>query len=408
MRSSNAALIAGSLLAAASFARVARAEAPPTLGWIGSEARADGQPRDLMQVIPAITVKPAAATAWVLYLNKNGGTFTPGNNDSRTNVSSVPQQTSVIAPWNVSATDWQTVVTCIQQEFAAYDITVTDVDPGQTPHIEAVIAGNAADLGLASNVGGVSPFTVDCGTIPNSIVYAFAAEYGTQYQTVCEVAAQEIAHSFGLDHEVLASDPMTYLSYNGHKTFQNQTASCGETSGPRACGLVLQGYPSCRADQNSVALLTARVGLASDTVPPTVAITSPANGASVKPGFTISVNASDNTAIAKVELVIDGALVDTRTAAPFTFTAPSTLAMGGHAIAVNAYDTKNMTTSSVDVTVSPTGGDGSGSGNGSGGGNGSGSDDGGVIVGGCSAGGTPGLTLAIGIVLGLWLRRRRR
>ena len=164
---------------------------------------------------------------------------------------SIPTTTSQIAPWNISAANWQSVVSCIQDEFKAYDITVTDQDPGNTPHIEAVIAGSAADVGLPANVGGVSPFTVDCGTIPNSIVFAFAQEYGTDYQTVCEVAAQEIAHSFGLDHEVLASDPMTYLSYNGHKTFQDMTASCGETSGPRQ-GFSLLLRASARIDTRRI------------------------------------------------------------------------------------------------------------------------------------------------------------
>ena len=213
------------------------------------------------------------------------------------------------------------------------------------PHIEAVIAGSAADVGLPANVGGVSPFTVDCGTIQNSIVFAFAPEYGTDYQTVCEVAAQEIAHSFGLDHEVLASDPMTYLSFNGHKTFQDQTASCGETNGPRQCGLVLQGYPSCRANQNSVQLLLQRVGPAgtADTAPPNVSITSPSNGATVRPGFAVDVSASDNVGVTKVELYVDGALADTKTAAPFSFTTSSSLSNGAHTIETRAYDASNTT-----------------------------------------------------------------
>ena len=381
---------------------------PPTLGWIGADQQGPGL-HDVMQVIPAPTHTQAASTAWVLYLNHNGGTFTPGDNDSRTHTSSIPTTTAQIAPWNISAANWQSVVSCIQDEFKAYSITVTDQDPGQTPHIEAVIAGSAADVGLPANVGGVSPFTTDCGVIQNSIVFAFAQEYGTDYQTVCEVAAQEIAHSFGLDHEVLASDPMTYLSYNGHKTFQDQTASCGETNGPRQCGLVLQGYPSCRPNQNSVQLLLARVGPAgtADTAPPTVAITSPSNGATVAPGFAVDVNASDNVAVTKVELYVDGTLVNTLTSAPYAFTTASSMASGSHTIETRAYDATNMSSSSVNVTVDPAG---NGGGNGSGNGSGSGSDggDGGYIPGGCSSGGGATLPVAAGIVIGLWIRRRRR
>jgi uncharacterized protein (TIGR03382 family) len=414
-------VIAGSLFATAGHARAdapARPilERPATLGWLGTAPRADGRPSDAMQVIPPVKTTLAAGTPWVLYLNKNGGTFTPANtNDSRTNASTIPQQASVIAPWNVPTAGWQQVVDCVKAEFAPFNIQVTDVDPGSTPHIESVIAGSPADVQMPNNVGGVSPFTVDCQTIPNSIVFTFAQIYGTDYQTVCEVAAQEIAHSFGLDHEYLASDPMTYLDYNGHKTFQNQTSQCGEYSA-RACGLVTQGYASCRADQNSVALLTARVGTAgpSDTIAPSVAISAPANGATVRSGFAIAVTASDNVAVARVELYIDGALVDTKTAAPFAFTAPATLAVGSHTIETRGYDASNMSSSSVTVSLAAAGGGGgggSGTGGGTGGGTGSGDGTGGTtddgyITGGCSAaGGSPGLLLGLA---GLGLLRRRR
>jgi uncharacterized protein (TIGR03382 family) len=70
------------------------------------------------------------------------------------------------------------------------------------------------------------------------------------------VMAQEIAHSFGLDHEMLPADPMTYLDYPGERTFQNEMASCGEFS-DRACGI---NGMMCRQRQNSVALLQQRLG----------------------------------------------------------------------------------------------------------------------------------------------------
>src|SRR4029079_18288647 len=110
-------------------------------------------------------------------------------------------------------------------------------------------------------------------------VYAFTQStrdaYGTSAglpEEICEIAAQEIAHAFGLDHEFLASDPMTYLDFNGLKRFQNVDAQCGEYAA-RTCGLPGTGV-LCSQRQNSVALLTQRVGLG-DAIAPTVAITSP-------------------------------------------------------------------------------------------------------------------------------------
>jgi len=56
---------------------------------------------------------------------------------------------------------------------------------------------------------------------------------------------------------VEATDPMTYLDYAGERSFQDQTASCGEDA-PRPCGI--DAYV-CSQKQNSVQLLASRLGL---------------------------------------------------------------------------------------------------------------------------------------------------
>jgi uncharacterized protein (TIGR03382 family) len=50
---------------------------------------------------------------------------------------------------------------------------------------------------------------------------------------------------------------MTYLDYDGDREFRNQDVSCGEFAA-RPCGI---NGSTCRATQNSVELLTERVGL---------------------------------------------------------------------------------------------------------------------------------------------------
>jgi MYXO-CTERM domain-containing protein len=353
----------------------------------------------------------AHAAAYIIYMNRDGGTFVPGNNDSRTNRSSIPAQTSQILPWNVSDAGWQQVMDCVRDIYAPFDIEITDVDPGNVAHMESVVAGFPQDVGMENGVGGVSPFTTDCGVINNSIVYTFAEVYGNDYETICEVVAQETAHSFGLDHEFLASDPMTYLDFNGLKTFQDQDVACGEFQA-RACGLPQQ--PVCRETQNSFALLTQRVGLG-DAIVPTVAITSPANGDEVPPGFQITVDASDDQGITSVELYIDGTLLDTLTAPPYVFGTNSTLSIGAHNIETRAYDAKNVATSQIDVTIAigapePQPGDDDDDDDDTGpGGNGAQPGSGGDLTGGCSTGGAgSGLGLAfLGLGLVFAVRRRR-
>jgi hypothetical protein len=216
------------------------------------------------QVLPAAPAAPAAPTASaaprarsrVIYLNRDGAILRPGDNDSARQVSSVVAEPTEIDGWDVDDDTWSATVACVAELYAPFDVTITDRDPGATPHIEAVFGGSPGDVGLPDNVAGVSPFTTDCSVIEGSIAFAFTDVLPDDPRTVCEVIAQEIAHSYGLDHEMLPSDPMTYLDYEGDRRFQNRMVSCGEYAG-RACGV---NGSTCRQRQNSVALLTERLG----------------------------------------------------------------------------------------------------------------------------------------------------
>ncbi len=286
----------------------------------------------------------AGGAPTVFFLNRMGGTFRPGNDDARANTSSIIGAVSQIDPWQVSAAGWDQVLTCVQDMFSRFNVTVTDVDPGAaTPHYEIVVAGSPQDIGMGQGVGGVSPFTEDCGVIPSSVVYTFAEVYGTDYQSICETAAQEVAHSFGLDHEHLCEDPMTYLYDCGPKSFQDVEAPCGEYSDRECwCG---------GTTQNSVAMLEARVGPANQA--PGVAITHPSDGATVPRGFAIAVDATDTSAVADVELWIDGVQVGVDATAPYEFTAPVDLADGDHAVEARAVDDGGLgSVAAVMVTVS--------------------------------------------------------
>lgn len=356
-------------------------------------------------VVPA-TGLAALAQSRTIYLNRKGVTLYPGNDDARTNRSSIVNQTSQVPAWNTSDANWAAVVTCMKDMFARWDVTITDQDPGNVPHLEAVFGGSPQNVGMPSGVGGVSPFTYDCGIIENSIVFTFTSVMGNNAQTNCEVMAQEIAHSYGLDHEMLASDPMTYLSYNGKRTFKDQTVSCGEYQN-RACGI---GGNVCRPNQNSVQLLNQRLGLA-DLVAPELAITSPADQATVAPAFEVTATATDNVAVAKADLYIDDVLAGSITGpGPYAFSTDAALAEGPHVVRVEASDGKNVQSQTIMVTVRA-GGDGSGDGDGDGTGDGNGAGDGdgngdGGVGGGCASGREVGL--AFGLLLAFRIRRRAR
>lgn len=328
----------------------------------------------------------------VVYLNRGGGTYRPGMSDATANTTTLVDQPATVPPWDVSDDGWQQVVGCVEQILSRWHVGVTDQDPGAVPHLEVVVAGRPGDIGMPAGIGGVAPMRSDCRVIPDPIVFTFAELFGTSYAAVCEVTAQEIAHTFGLDHELLCSDPMSYLRC-GAKSFQDVAARCGEDVA-RDC---FCGAPT----QNSVAMLDERIGVAGAGNPaPVVAIASPIDGASVEPGFTVTAEASDNVAVDRVELWVDGQVQATAEGAPFSFVTAASLADGGHTIEVRAIDFGGASSTATIAVQVARPGDADPEPE---------ADDPGAPAPpvGCSAGGggTGGL---LGVLAALALRRRRR
>lgn len=337
----------------------------------------------------------------LVYMNRVGGIFSPGQNNAGSNRTTLAQQTVNFPAADLSDSEWNSVMGCVRQQFSQFDIEVTDTDPGSVPHYESVVAGSPQLLGMPSGVGGVSPFTSNCDVIPNSIVFTFTDVLPRDPQIICEVAAQEIAHSFGLDHEYLCSDPMTYLSGCGAKSFQDVAAPCGEDQA-RACAQPGQ-YDCGYNEQNSVQLMTERIGLNDGgTTTNEVAIMSPQDGATVNYGFEVSANVDFAD---RVEFRIDGTTIASLSSAPFLFSTPMDLSEGTHileivAISASAEDSDSI---SINLVEDGTGGGASGTG---GGGGAPGEPP--HITGGCSTGGTGSGVAACLLAVALFVMRRRR
>jgi len=345
-------------------------------------------------VVPSTGVTELAASR-IIYLNRTGITLRPGTEDARANTSSLVTQQATLPGWNTDAATWASTVSCMRDMFARFDVSIVDQDPGNIPHIEAVFGGSPTAIGMDANFAGVSPFTADCSVIENSIVFTFTAVLPNDPRLMCEIMAQEVAHSYGLDHELLASDPMTYLEYAGEREFKDVAAKCGEDT-ERPCGVT--GYPMCWPTQNSVQLLKQRLGESDgDNVAPVVGITSPPPNATVPPGFQVRASASDNKVVKYAQLYVDGEPVGTAKtgAGPFVFTTTSSLREGEHTLKIEVSDGRNLDEQTISVTVKK----------------GAASPDGGVIdntdvLGGCAAGGS-GASALVGC-LAMLLRRRRR
>jgi hypothetical protein len=310
---------------------------------VGAPAYADRPWTGYIRV-PQVTAPAAAVSSRLIYMKRcplSGCAihFNP-TDDARTQNSSIAQGDRVIGAFTRSDTVWADLMACMRTTYAPFDIGITDVDPGSSvPHFEEIVGGRASDLrNDIPNAGGVAPFT--CSEIPNAISFTFDV-YGPDALALCWTAAQETAHGFGLEHEVLQKDPMTYMAGLLPKMFQSTQAPCGEFM-VRPC--------QCpgRTTQSSYQMIFDLFGAGVPT-PPDVAITQPANGKKVQPGFEVRATATDDVAVDRVELYIDGAMTAMSKTVPYAFTAPA-LPQGSHSIEVRAYDVQ-QTPASATIAV---------------------------------------------------------
>jgi hypothetical protein len=271
-----------------------------------------------------------------LYLNDcmpNGCTVSPGADNSLTNRSSIAQTTVTLDAYSHGTDSWNELVACVRDTFKPFDIEITEVDPGPSvSHFEVMIGGTSRQLNPNLDAGGVAPF-ISCGaTRDNAISFVFASQTGS-IPYLCAAVAQEASHIWGLDHELDAKDPMTYLDLGSSKRFQNSDPDCGEDT-PRRC--------RCGGNtQNSFRYMNNTFGLSSTLVDPTLTIGTPTEGQWVKPHFPISAMLTSDLYLLDAALSIDGAQIET-TNSIIAFNAPD-LAAGPHAIALSATDAGDRT-----------------------------------------------------------------
>jgi hypothetical protein len=272
---------------------------PPASAW---SLQLPKPPGTWLPVTPFHTTPIDALGPVVIYLNREGALLRGNYDDASMNNSSVVAASGkMLVNYPAASFDdgtWNNIVSCVTDEFSRFDVTITDQRPAGTGYFMAMFGGNGSDINQ-QGWGGIAPLDAQgCTIIEGAVVFIFSEVWGNVVNGNCETAAQEISHAFSLDHEFLASDPMTYLQFNGHKTFQDQDAMCGEyMARPCICG---------RPSQNSVAVLTDKIGLLgkpADHNPPTVMITSPSDGAEVTEGkLQVVVHAEDDGTVAKVTL----------------------------------------------------------------------------------------------------------
>ena len=315
-----------------------------------------------------------AVSSNVIFLDRcaNGCTIRPGADDSTRDTSSLVSTTGTLTAFNCGDTVWQQVVSCMQDVFSSYNVVITDVDPGTQSHLEIKVAGNACDVlpsSYCASVGGVAFYT--CGTYyNNALVFDFANEYSCNANEICATAAQEIAHTWSLDHVTDNTDPMTYFGYSGRRYFHDNVScgsDCTDAGGnfctvgqsgctdPEGASCTAQQTHVCRCDSSSIqndnqAILNI-FGPGNPTLP-TVTITKPLDGEAVSPGFAVAADVSSPYGVMKADLTVDGMPSGSITSSPYVFNAPATLAPGPHTVTVTGYDIhSNKTTAMITAII---------------------------------------------------------
>lgn len=210
------------------------------VGAVAVEVRVDtGQWRmpdgdDFVRIAQRLGSRPSKT----IYLERHAIVLRPGQDNASDGISSVlasarnaPTRTRA---WTGGNAGWQRLVECVAKTFAPFDVTVTDKPPPNADYIMVSVGGVPGDIGIKNkNISGLAPF--NGSVIPRAVVFAFAVQSGNDVRTVCDTIAMEVAHTYGLDHEYLCKDVMTYLPRcTTTRAFVDVDAPCGEAK-RRAC-----------------------------------------------------------------------------------------------------------------------------------------------------------------------------
>lgn len=229
------------------------------------------------------------------------------------------------------------VINDLYASHADFDVEFTTTRPTSGQYNMVVFGGTCSSVTGSSGCAGIA--MGDCGDfLPSNITFVFP--YNLRVGDLAATASQEWAHGIGLGHTLDNYDVM-YPQIQGY--IPTEFGAGQVPNDGSGCGLTYQ---------DSYQRMMETIGpRGQDVVPPSVMITSPANGATVEAGQKVTATASDASGIDLVEFRIGGESINDTTA-PYEATIPG-LAAGNHNIVVWAEDAHgNRNFAQVTVYVS--------------------------------------------------------
>ncbi|HEY8100163.1 MAG TPA: Ig-like domain-containing protein [Burkholderiaceae bacterium] len=188
---------------------------------------------------------------------------------------------------------------------------------------------------------------IDAGSAPGTAADGTALTPASQYKHVAGIEARPIAGNIDIGAYEAAST-------TGGTTTTTTTTTTGNTSSTTAGTTSTTANTTTTTPGNTTtttaSTTTTTAATSPDTIPPVVSFGSPANGATVFGHVAVSVTATDDRAVARITLRIDGRQVAGTANSTLNYSWNATRVRGSHTLTATAYDTSNNQ-ASASVTV---------------------------------------------------------
>lgn len=158
----------------------------------------------------------------ILYVNFDGVTLEEGDDDARTNTTSIGPLAGDLQPFGGGAQPAE-IVDELEVLWGDFDVAITDARPNDGDYTMVVVTPTNPLPGSL----GISP--VDCGNAnPNNIAFVFtSAAAGQASALIARMISREVAHTFGLDDVASAADIMNEGLIEIDATFTDVCAPLG-------------------------------------------------------------------------------------------------------------------------------------------------------------------------------------